>query len=152
MSRASRAEIQRFNKNTAFGNGDERCLLWKGRTDPAGYGRFDLDSGRSIAVHRFVLEHIMDTPIPEGLQGGHVCHDRAVLAGTCDGGDDCRHRLCCNPEHLELQTPSENTTAQKHYERGKTHCPKGHPYDEENTAHRGGKRFCRQCDRDRKKK
>lgn len=150
--RPSRADIQKFNKATAFGNGDEHCLLWKGRTDPAGYGRFDLSSGGSIATHRFVWQAIMLKPIPEGLQIDHVCHTRAVEAGTCDGGDDCRHRLCCNPAHLEAVTPSVNTERQNHAERRKTECPKGHPYDEENTAHRGGKRFCKQCDRDRKKK
>lgn len=27
----------------------------------------------------------------------------------------------------------------------KTHCPQGHPYDEENTYINRGKRYCKQC-------
>lgn len=29
----------------------------------------------------------------------------------------------------------------------RTHCPHGHEYDEENTIHRNGQRFCRECHR-----
>ena len=31
------------------------------------------------------------------------------------------------------------------FQRRKTHCPQGHPYDEANTARRSGGRFCRAC-------
>ncbi len=29
----------------------------------------------------------------------------------------------------------------------KTHCPKGHPYNEANTVRMRGKRYCRECRR-----
>ena len=29
----------------------------------------------------------------------------------------------------------------------KTACPRGHPYDAENTLYKGGARFCRECRR-----
>lgn len=29
--------------------------------------------------------------------------------------------------------------------KAKHHCPKGHPYDEENTYHSAGRRHCRAC-------
>jgi hypothetical protein len=33
--------------------------------------------------------------------------------------------------------------------RERTHCPKNHPYDEENTCHKkNGQRSCRACGRD----
>ena len=41
---------------------------------------------------------------------------------------------------------------QDHAGRRKTHCPKGHEYNEENTRHTSdGKRICRVCDRERKR-
>jgi hypothetical protein len=65
----------------------------------------------------------------------------------------CRNRLCCNPDHLEPVTGSENTTRQRHYERNRTHCPAGHPYDDENTrVTSDNHRVCRACDRNRKRK
>lgn len=149
MSSPSRAEIARFNRQTKFGNSDENCLLWAGRKDSSGYGRFDLDSGVSIAVHRFVYQIMHGEVLPDDMQVDHVCHTLAVQRGTCEGGDDCRHRLCCNPQHLEFVTASENTIRQNHAGRRKTHCPKGHEYTPENTRVGNGKRYCRQCDRER---
>lgn len=36
------------------------------------------------------------------------------------------------------------------FSRGKTHCPAGHPYDEDNTYHEaGGQRRCRVCNKSR---
>ena len=156
VMKVSRAAIQRFNRQTKYGNGDEKCLLWTGRTGRGGYGRFDLDDGTSIAVHRFVWQYVMGRDIPEGMQVDHMCHGSAVAAGTCAGAGDegCRHRNCCNPQHLELVTASENTTRQDHAGRRKTHCPAGHPYSEDNTFVRAGRRVCKACEqaRDRKRK
>lgn len=128
----------------------EGCWVWQGPTTPNGYGKVNF-GGKDRVVHRLMYEHVHG-PIPEGMQGGHACHDRAVEAGTCDGGDTCRHRRCCNPAHQIIQTPSENTKAQNHYARNKTHCPRGHEYTDENTriGKSDGKRYCRTCDRERK--
>lgn len=61
----------------------------------------------------------------------------------------CRNRQCSNVEHLRLLTNAENGRLNGHVL--KTHCPKGHPYDEQNTYHkykaetgRTG-RECKQC-------
>jgi hypothetical protein len=150
-NKASRAEVSRFNRQTKFGNGDERCLLWTGMTGRGGYGRMTLDDGTTIAVHRFVWQYVMHKEIPEGMQVDHVCHGKAVEAETCSGAGDegCRHRNCCNPAHLELVTASENTRRQDHKERRKTHCPAGHEYSEDNTFVRSGRRVCKTCERAR---
>lgn len=148
MTRASRAETSRFNRLTKFGNGEEHCLLFTGNTGRGGYGRFTRDDGTTIAAHRFVWQFVMGQEIPDGMQVDHLCHGAAVAAGTCAGAGDegCRHRLCCNPQHLELVSASENTRRQDHAARRKTHCPQGHEYDEANTIFtKDGKRKCRTC-------
>jgi hypothetical protein len=38
------------------------------------------------------------------------------------------------------------------YQRSKTHCPQGHPYDEANTKHTSDGRACRTCHRERSRK
>jgi hypothetical protein len=147
--RASRAEIQRYNRQTKFN--PDGCLIWTGRLGRGGYGRLELDDGSTIAVHRFVWEVVMGRDIPEGMQIDHVCHTEAVAAGTCHGAGDegCEHRRCSLPQHLELVTASENTKRSDHFERSKTHCPVGHEYTEENTFIRSGRRVCKECERAR---
>jgi hypothetical protein len=59
------------------------------------------------------------------------------------------------PAHLEPVPPGENTRRGKwgNHQREKTHCPKGHPYDEANTRRYrhitgGMARQCRACHRE----
>ena len=41
---------------------------------------------------------------------------------------------------------------QRHFERSKTECPKGHPYEGDNLIMgKDGKRRCRECDKARKR-
>lgn len=61
----------------------------------------------------------------------------------------CRNPRCINLEHLEPVTHTENV---RRGNAGKanaaiTHCPRNHPYDEENTRVYGGRRHCRACER-----
>lgn len=111
------------------------CWLWKGPQTPNGYGKHRRGPGHSErVVHRLLWEHHKDQEIPEGMQLDHLC----------------RNRLCCNPDHFEVVSPSENTMRQDHAERRKTHCPRGHEYNDENTRITpAGKRVCRVCDRER---
>ncbi|MGV0949403.1 MAG: hypothetical protein ACOYB3_01935 [Azonexus sp.] len=132
---------------------DSGCWLWTGpQISDSGYGKTRPYPGdRERATHIVMWEHANARPVPEGHQIDHRCHTDAVARGECGGGE-CLHRLCCNPAHLEPVTPSENTKRQDHAERRVTHCPKGHPYDSENTRLRRGRRECVQCDVERKRR
>ena len=75
--------------------------------------------------------------------------------GACPPGLECRHidgdKLNLAPKNLAWGTQSENTFDRvrhgTHHQARKTHCPKGHPYDAENTSIHGGGRHCLTCDR-----
>lgn len=60
----------------------------------------------------------------------------------------CRNKKCVNPTHLELVTQrinnlrSDNITA---INSRKTHCKRGHEFNETNTRIWKGGRFCRKC-------
>ncbi|MBO1267099.1 HNH endonuclease signature motif containing protein [Arthrobacter cavernae] len=82
---------------------------------------------RGKYAHRVIYEKLVG-PIPKDYVIDHICrvHD------------------CVNPEHLRAITRSQNADAN----RIKTHCPRGHAYDEKNTYIDGdGGRRCRSCSR-----
>jgi len=115
------------------------CWLWRGALSQAGYGRFTVEhrfdgGGRQTEAHIFAYE-IMRGSIPQGLVLDHLC----------------RNTKCVNPDHLEPVTEAENVlrgVGAGALNKRKTHCPKGHPYDETNTEHRAsGRRRCRECNR-----
>lgn len=108
---------------------DGDCWVWTAYRTPAGYGRF-MDKGQCLLAHRVAYEFMVG-PIPEGLQLDHLC----------------RNRACANPEHLDPVSPAVNTRRGEPASR--THCPQGHPYDDENTRPARGRRLCRTCERAR---
>ena len=102
-----------------------------------------------VMAHRWAYEAFIG-PIPDGYQLDHLCHTNDA---GCPGGPDCGHRRCCNPAHLEPVTASENTMRQRHFERAKTECPRGHPYMGDNLiSGSDGRRRCRTCDQARKRR
>ncbi len=107
---------------------EANCWEWQGAKSKTGYGV----SGAGY-LHRLMYRHFVGE-IPTGLELDHLC----------------RNRGCCNPLHLEAVTHAENM--RRGYWGAKTHCPRGHAYDEANTQINSinGGRQCRTCIRDRK--
>lgn len=107
------------------------CWEWTGAKNDQGYGMLCEQRGsRQLRAHRVVYEAVKG-PIPEGLELDHLC----------------RNRQCVNPTHLEAVTHQVNAqrgNAGRNWA-AKTHCPSGHPYDEDNTHRYKGRRFCKAC-------
>ena len=110
------------------------CWLWTASLTAHGYSQFW--DGQTVALaHRWVYEQAHGS-IPDGLELDHLC----------------RVPSCVNHEHLEPVTHHENILSGEGglHQRIKTHCPDGHPYDDENTyLHPRGSRVCRECNRKR---
>lgn len=119
------------------------CWLWTAYRNGDGYGILSVGlksagTGRTVGAHRvaFFVAHGR-WPEPQALH-------------ACDGGSIG----CVRPEHLFEGTQKDNMADCSAKGRvaasRKTHCPKGHPYDEENTRlTRGGGRMCKTCGRDK---
>jgi hypothetical protein len=111
------------------------CWIWTG-AQAAGYGVIWVDR-RNVGTHRVSYELLVG-PIPEDLVLDHLC----------------RNALCCNPAHLEPVADGVNILrgiSPFALNAAKTHCPKGHRYDEQNTYHEPGRkgRQCKTCVRER---
>lgn len=130
MGRVETDPIKRFMANIET-DPKTGCWLWQGPTYH-GYGRFFAD-GRKTLAHRWMYEY-RNGPIHNGLLLRHLC----------------KIRLCCNPSHLELATHKDVCVDRKPKE-AKTHCIRGHPFDDENTYfYLGRMRTCRECVRIRR--
>lgn len=113
------------------------CWEWTGYRNESGHGQIQVD-GKAIYVHRVVYETEVG-PIGKGLFVRH----------TCDNPP------CVRPDHLVIGTQLDNigdaVSRGRMYNQKKTHCPKNHPYDLDNTRYivtKKGKiyRVCRLCD------
>lgn len=121
------------------------CWHWKGYILRQGYGQFETGDEKWLA-HRFFYTKLVG-PIPDGLVLDHTCHNES----DCVAGDDCLHRRCVNPAHLEPTTDVINIRRGRSANALKTHCPQDHEYTEQSVVSTTGQRLCRQCAAERKK-
>lgn len=103
------------------------CWTLKNKTHPNGYSRV---FGK--AAHRVFYEEFKGK-IPAGYTIDHLC----------------REKSCVNPEHLEAVTQKVNSFRAPNYVGNRTHCPRGHEYNELNTRinKKTNRRQCRPCNR-----
>lgn len=113
------------------------CVYYTAFTSQ-GYGRVRTPWNRAERAHN-AMWILMGGEIPEGYELDHLCHTNDL---TCPGGDDCPHRRCVNPAHLEPVTHAENS--RRAAARRPDHCPYGHPYNGTNNL---GYRRCLTCHR-----
>lgn len=143
--------IRAFIAQVDTSGGLDACWMWRGHTNPDGYGIFGKGSE---GAHRVAYE-LMVRPVPDGLNVDHQCHNTDT---TCPGGTGCRHRRCVNPTHLEAVTQRQNLLRSRHtrphHNAAKTHCRQGHEYTPQNTYSRRtpkgyARRECKTCRRER---
>lgn len=137
--RAAQSLDQRIRDNSEVT--EDGHWLWQRRIDQSGYGQIKVNK-RTRPVAR-VSHEVFIGEVP----AGHIVHQT------------CGRRDCVAPEHLEAITfaemnhRGENDALKnfaEYYERRRaaTHCPNGHPWDEENTRRDEVQRYCRSCLRD----
>lgn len=154
MSRNARAvpwpltekEAQRFWSGVDK-RGPDECWPWRRTTDGKGYGTFWLRKGQHRA-HRVAWAIANQGASAAGLMGCHACDNT----------------LCCNPAHIWMGTNKENQTdafrkgrqvppplrpGYSPWNKGRSHCKRGHEFTPENTVIRKSKgvtmRKCGAC-------
>lgn len=130
--------IARLDDNT-YKDPNSGCWIWLNSLTPTGY-----PPARYTAFKKYVTAYRLSYflyrgEIPDGLEVDHIC----------------RMRCCINPWHLRLVTHAENTRRgiypkSTHRNGRKTHCKRGHEFNENNTyIDNRGNRQCRICIREK---
>jgi hypothetical protein len=112
------------------------CWLWTAYVSEKGYGQFRRNHilGRGyplIKAHRYAWEDLVG-PCPPGLEPDHLCYVRR----------------CVNPAHIRWVTHQQN---RQNYQ-GNERCGRGHPFVIETTGYHHGRRYCKTCANDRRRK
>lgn len=125
-------------------HGPDECAPWTGTITHEGYGVFQI-RGRQVKAHRHAYE-LLVRPLAGDETIDHLCHTNHP---SCPGGFGCPHRRCCNTSHHEPVSADENIRRGVVRRVPKTHCKRGHPFDEANThVNAAGHRKCRACHRE----
>lgn len=121
---------------TKFTVGDG-CWQWTAAQDGRGYGQVARGGRTGMGkAHRVVYELLVG-PVPDGLVLDHLC----------------RNTLCVRPSHLEPVPQGENIRRGSQGVASNPHCKNGHEYTPETTGRNkgDGSRYCRICDRARRR-
>lgn len=132
-------EIERRMRKKTIIDPITGCWLFSGALTKAGYGVIRTN-GRNLYVHRVSAAIYLDYEL---FDSEHQVNHK----------DICLHTNCWWYEHLYIGTQAENIHDSimnglhvSVIELQKTHCPQGHPYNEENTIiDKEGHRYCRVC-------
>lgn len=124
---------ERILKNIQI-NPDTQCWEWIRSLDNKGYGYLEIskhNKTKKIFSHRYSYQAFV-----------------AIITSDMSIDHKCRNRKCCNPDHLRILSIKDNllcgnTIAAKNST--KTHCLRGHEFNEENTYHVRGERVCKKC-------
>lgn len=116
------------------------CWYWLGSKHAKGYGLYGTVSAgksRMLLAHRWSVHISGRTPKADQLVD-HMC----------------MNRLCVNPLHLRLVDVTtsnlENSNCVTAVNARKTHCKRGHSFDDKNTRRvPSGGRECRTCHREK---
>lgn len=92
------SQLSRFHALVAT-KGPDDCWFWKGRVNKNGYGQFRV--GPKYYVH-VLARYLATGEWPANLQTCHSCDSRYPTGFVT-------YRCCCNPTHLWLGTPAENS-------------------------------------------
>ena len=106
------------------------CWPGRGPINNMGYGVFAVGDRTTTSAHRYAYESLVG-PIPDGLVLDHLC----------------KNPICVNPWHVDPVTTLVNNLRSDNC--GRTHCPKGHEYTDDNVYVTPGTtwRSCRECGR-----
>lgn len=118
----------------------EECWVWTSTKNSQGYGMVIVQSPGDPSIPLHIRAHRLSYLLHFGPPP-----DRLMVLHRCDNPP------CVRPDHLFLGTAADNARDMASKGRAgaqqRTHCPHGHPYDEENTyiVPRTGHRQCRIC-------